>query len=243
MQSIVQQRLEQYQGSNKTFRSVILANILKRLHAENGTQFVKLDPTTKKWHAVSDAHARATLAQSFRDALSHNYRSSKQAKQKRRHQIQSKTGSADQEISEIEGEGLPNLDLKKAQGGMSLMNAIRQTKNSGKSGKSTIIRGMSDFTLQSNIKNVIIVPPRIESSGGLKTNKDRSLNSALDEALAILDAENSTESAHLVDDSGKFIDLQAAFPSGEGTIDDPLLLKPINELPLADSQQEALPFW
>jgi hypothetical protein len=78
----------EYSQAEKTAKSFILARVMKMIRDNNPDQicFVKRDPKTSGWMSLPVGHARACVAQEFRDALHHSYRSSKHSKQRRRMQ-------------------------------------------------------------------------------------------------------------------------------------------------------------
>ena len=88
--SLVASHLDMYSAAgNKSQKTRILLQVFQmaKSHSKIGA-FVKQDRATKRWFTIEDGSARITVAQAFRDALSFEYRSSKQFKQKHRHQKQ-----------------------------------------------------------------------------------------------------------------------------------------------------------
>lgn len=86
MRALVRANLQDYKASDKTNKSYILQKLVNHLERKSPDSmcFVKQDSTTGRWYALTRASARTTVAQAFRDALSHCYRSSRQNKQQRR---------------------------------------------------------------------------------------------------------------------------------------------------------------
>ena len=86
LQALVKSQARAYaENSDKTHKSYIISDIGKRI--KEGSQFggfVKKDAGSGKWYVVSESCIRSTIAQTFRDTLSPNYRSSKFSKQRRR---------------------------------------------------------------------------------------------------------------------------------------------------------------
>lgn len=86
LQSLVQLKAKAYsQNSDKTHKSFIISEI--GMAIKQGSQyggFVKKDTKSGLWYVVSESCIRSTIAQTFRDTLSPNYRSSKFSKQRRR---------------------------------------------------------------------------------------------------------------------------------------------------------------
>jgi hypothetical protein len=78
--------LVQYsQASSKLEKSFILSDIVAKVQANRpGGGFVKKCPETKRWYEVGCFLAREKTSQTFRDALSDQYKSSNSAKKKRR---------------------------------------------------------------------------------------------------------------------------------------------------------------
>lgn len=86
LRELVQSKAKDYcKSGDKTLKSFIISEIGNRIKRESQHGgFVKKDGSNGKWYVVSDSCVRATIAQTFRDCLSPNYRSSKFSKQRRR---------------------------------------------------------------------------------------------------------------------------------------------------------------
>ena len=69
--------------SKKSNIIVAIFQVLTTASSET-TGFVKLNKASKRWYVIDYASARISIAQAFRDALSFEYKSSKQYKQKKR---------------------------------------------------------------------------------------------------------------------------------------------------------------
>jgi len=87
LRELVREELPEYSCTkNRVDKSIILCRIIQHFRQTSPSTggFVKQDLKTKRWHAVVDLMARATVAQAFRDALSSKYKSSKHSKRQRR---------------------------------------------------------------------------------------------------------------------------------------------------------------
>ena len=73
-----------YNAQTKATKSSIILRIFQQVKAGGGTGFVKREASSKRFFVVEDAAARISIAQAFRDALSSEYKSSKQYKQAKR---------------------------------------------------------------------------------------------------------------------------------------------------------------
>jgi len=85
--ALIESELATYANApSKTEKSYILAKVLEDIRNWSVERygFVKLNPTTGRWHSPKDSVARVTVAQAFRDALAGQYSSSKHNKQRRR---------------------------------------------------------------------------------------------------------------------------------------------------------------
>lgn len=82
---IVRSYLPSYSSApTKTQKSHIIMKILKEVRSGDDADFIKL--VDGVYHPIEEAAARITIAQTIRDELNENYKSSKQHKQRRRFQ-------------------------------------------------------------------------------------------------------------------------------------------------------------
>lgn len=83
--AIIQATLTSYSNTQtKLQKSAIIMNVLSQIRGTEGVGFVKRDSATGRYTKVEEAASRIAIAQSFRDALSGTYKSSKKHKQVRR---------------------------------------------------------------------------------------------------------------------------------------------------------------
>ena len=89
----------------KTARTIIINGVMQHMKDQSPHTggFVKQDAKTGAWFAVSDATARITVSQAFRDADSGKYKSSKQSKQQKRQKF--KFGANGQTVTTFNGFG------------------------------------------------------------------------------------------------------------------------------------------
>uniref|UniRef100_A0A7S1YNN8 DUF6824 domain-containing protein n=1 Tax=Grammatophora oceanica TaxID=210454 RepID=A0A7S1YNN8_9STRA len=81
--SLIEANLEEFKkASSKVEKSIVVSQIVNAVR-EKG-DFYRQDSTTKNWYQVSDRVAREKTGAHLRDALSDQYKSSSQAKRKRR---------------------------------------------------------------------------------------------------------------------------------------------------------------
>ena len=102
VRKLVLQELDAYtQAVKKAEKSEVLTGILDaiRAHTQVGFGFVKFETATKRWFAVEEIVARSTIAQTFRDTLSGQYRSSRQFKNQIRRQRQEQSSSSSSSVS------------------------------------------------------------------------------------------------------------------------------------------------
>lgn len=109
-QELIHAQLYDYsRAKTKASKSSIILRVLKAVREGSPVGgFVKQDSKTKRWFTLEDAAARISTAQAFRDALSGNYRSSKQYKQQKRWKSkgagddcdESKTGSEESVVDQ-----------------------------------------------------------------------------------------------------------------------------------------------
>ena len=85
-QDIIYSHLTEYsRAKTKAAKSEIILRVLRKVRGNSHVGgFLKKDPKTKRWFALEETPCRISTAQAFRDALSSNYRSSKQSKQQKR---------------------------------------------------------------------------------------------------------------------------------------------------------------
>ena len=93
--AIIQATLTSYSNAlTKLQKSVLITDVLTQIRGNDGVGFVKRDSATGRYTIVEEAASRIAIAQSFRDALSGIYKSSKKHKQvKRIERLNSKNDS------------------------------------------------------------------------------------------------------------------------------------------------------
>lgn len=84
-----------YNAQTKATKSTIILRIFQQVKRGGGTGFIKSEASTRRWFAIEDAAARISIAQAFRDALSSEYKSSKQYKQQKRKEERGECGPLD----------------------------------------------------------------------------------------------------------------------------------------------------
>ena len=73
-----------YNAQTKATKSTIILRIFQHVKRGGGIGFIKREASSRRFFVVEDAAARISIAQAFRDALSSEYKSSKQYKQQKR---------------------------------------------------------------------------------------------------------------------------------------------------------------
>ena len=115
-QELIHAQLFDYsRAKTKASKSSIILRVLKAVREGSPVGgFVKQDSKTKRWFTLEDAAARISTAQAFRDALSGNYRSSKQYKQQKRWKSKGSDDDCESKLGSDESVAMDNSHIQVA---------------------------------------------------------------------------------------------------------------------------------